>query len=363
MKTIGQGYVLCMCFFLLLQMEATAQIISTVVVDKDSMDIGSKVQLAYKITLPRGAQIKALDYRNLDSLSSLVDTSSIPYYAEVEWTGDINNYKKKYVIVRPNRIYQTANGQREYRDTLIGEFWDIGIFSIPLPRIVLDSNSMQRIMPMQSPVIRVLPPLDITNPDTTTAILKIKDILVTEKTWRDYLHYLWWALGFLIIGLLTWLYLRRKKKAEGLIVEEEEVIKEPAHIIATRQLKVLEEQALWTKGQTKEYHSELTHIIREYLENRYEINALESTTDQISKALRKHNLTDTHQTDLNGILQIADLVKFAKAETTGDINESFLVKAKAFVEQTKGNISDTLTDPPSDAESTEIVEPNESIDG
>ena len=128
--------------------------------------------------------------------------------------------------------------------------------------------------------------------------------------------------------------MRNKKKQEE-IIPEPVIIKRPAHTIALEKLDNLDDAKLWQKGQIKEYQSELTFIIREYLENRYDMPALESTTDEITKALRKRDFNKEDETDLQNILQIADLVKFAKATPAEELHQQFLDRAYGFVKKTK----------------------------
>ena len=75
--------------------------------------------------------------------------------------------------------------------------------------------------------------------------------------------------------------------------------------------------------------------MREYLENRYNISALESSTHEILDDLKKVDFDDRFKDNLSEMLSIADLVKFAKADSTGDINTRILNQAEEFVSTTK----------------------------
>ena len=97
----------------------------------------------------------------------------------------------------------------------------------------------------------------------------------------------------------------------------------------------LKAEKLWQQGQVKTYQSRLTHIIREYLENRYNIPALESTTDEILHYLKKVDFDNQWKDKLQNILQIADLVKFAKAKPPVDFHDQVLKEAEDFVIATK----------------------------
>lgn len=319
-----------------------SQIISSLSVSEDTIFIGDEIDIYYRLTAPKSTRIIGLKFSNLDSLDSLMptssaDTSSVPYYAEVEWDAAFMNHERKtipYHLVQKNDLGK----KYEYKDTFRATFWDIGFFEILHPHFILDSSALdERIMRLQTPTVLVSPP-GIQNTDTTSVILPIKDIIVTEKSWKDNAKQIAFiALGLLLALLLLYLYSRSKiKQTEEVVVEPP---KEAAHVIALRKLNQIAIDQEWKKEKVKKYQSDLTYTIREYLENRYEINALESTTDEISRALAKNNFSTEHETDLREILQIADLVKFAKAKPTEDINEKFLDKAKQFVEDTKEEIS------------------------
>jgi len=106
-------------------------------------------------------------------------------------------------------------------------------------------------------------------------------------------------------------------------------------VTALEKLRKLKEKELWQNGQQKEYHSELTYTVREYLENRYGISALESSTHEILGDLKKADFDDGFKDNLTEMLSIADLVKFAKAESTGDINTRIINQAEEFIQATK----------------------------
>ena len=101
--------------------------------------------------------------------------------------------------------------------------------------------------------------------------------------------------------------------------------------MALKKLNTLEDKELWQKGEVKEYQSELTFIIREYLEKRFHVNALEMTTDEIMRAVPE----EVNPDNLKNILQIADMVKFAKANPPADIHSRFMDMAYELVRSTQ----------------------------
>lgn len=333
--------------FLFLSVVGHAQVVSSLSVSNDTISIGEEIEVYYKLTAPKTAKLSALIFSPLDSLDSLIptnsqDTSSIPYYAEVEWDASFMNYKNKALPYHLTRKTDLGNAY-EYKDTFTATFWDLGFFELFHPRMAFDTSALRpKVMNLETPTVFVTAPLDIKNPDTTSVILPIKDIIVSEKTWKDYIKSGLYILTALLIAALLFFFFRKKKPEETTVVVAKP--KEPAHVIALSKLDLLAKDEAWKKGKVKEYQTDLTYTIREYLENRYEINALESTTDEITQTLKQHNFSQEHESDLKEILQIADLVKFAKAKPTEDLNESFLVKAKEFVIDTKRIITQQETD-------------------
>ena len=92
---------------------------------------------------------------------------------------------------------------------------------------------------------------------------------------------------------------------------------------------------MWQEGKIKLFHSQISEIIREYLEKRYGVNALENTTDEIMQSIRYHGISQDQTTKLNQILVLSDLVKFAKEQPLANENDMSLLNAIDFVKNTK----------------------------
>jgi hypothetical protein len=135
------------------------------------------------------------------------------------------------------------------------------------------------------------------------------------------------------IGVLIW-YLRRRKKNKPLFGPPKPEI--PAHIIAFRELRELADEKLWQKSEFKQYYTRLTGVIRHYMERRYGIQAMEMTSHEILEEwkLSGENTGDLDE-KLNGLLNLADLVKFAKQKPVASENEENMERAYDFVERTK----------------------------
>jgi hypothetical protein len=133
-----------------------------------------------------------------------------------------------------------------------------------------------------------------------------------------YLLYRWW-----------------KKRATRATGQEREAPLRPAHVIAFEELGALKEKKLWQKGLVKEYYSEATEILRRYVENRYQIKALEETTDEILSGLGKIKLAGDLLRSIEKVLRRADLVKFAKLRPDVPEHEEVMTVAYDVVERTK----------------------------
>lgn len=166
-------------------------------------------------------------------------------------------------------------------------------------------------------------------------ISDIKDVQNPPFVWQDYLEYLYIPLLILLasvlIGLAIYFILRKKKK--GYYFTPKVIL--PPHIEAIQGLDKLKQSKLWQKGQEKEYFTELTDILRHYIDRRFNIDAPEMISEDIITAV--HLATDTKSaTDgLAQILRLADLVKFAKYTPFADENDLSLMNAYLFVNQTK----------------------------
>jgi len=174
----------------------------------------------------------------------------------------------------------------------------------------------------------------ITPPDTTS---KIFDIIKPYRAPLTVGEVLPWVLLFLLLSVAVW-YLAKiiknlRKKKTGDVME---VPREPAHVIAFRQLEQLKHEKLWEKGEIKGYYTRLTEIVRLYLENRFNVFSMELTTLETLAELKKAGFKeDESYRKLRTVLTGADLVKFAKFNPEPSENELQFNYAWEFVEATK----------------------------
>ena len=171
--------------------------------------------------------------------------------------------------------------------------------------------------------------------DTAKPIKDIKPPFKVPASFWDYFWYIF--IPILIIAVAYFGYKYYKKHKKVYIPKRAYNPDIPAHIQALNDLHYLDEQKLWQKGEFKEYHSEISEILRLYIERRYSFPALEETTSDILDEIEARIASDSLKKDLKQILELADLVKFAKYIPLPDENINSIEKAIEFVNYTKPN--------------------------
>jgi len=246
---------------------------------------------------------------------------------------------KAFEIVKEQDWRKSAiDEQTYYKKELTITSFDSGYYYVPALRVDFENNNRKISRSTQQIQLAVITPqID------SLSIRPIKDIIAEPITLEDFYPYLYTFGGLLIFCLGGYfIYNRINNKP----VEEVYVAPKPAHQIALDKLKDLQSKQLWQTGQIKEYQSELTYIVREYLEKRFDVQALESTTGEIINDLKQEDITEEHKEQLADMFRMADMVKFAKATPPLDIQAQLLDKAQKFVTNTKKEIIVEPDNPP-----------------
>lgn len=192
--------------------------------------------------------------------------------------------------------------------------------------------------------LNVVQPFEMDSADM--AITDIKDIYKAKIWWWGIIR--WILLALLCIGLGMGIYylaryIAQHKKGEEITKPSEP--QRPAEEIALEALDQIKREKIWQSGQTKQYHTQLTDVIRTYIAQRYDFSSNEKTSDEILREMhiRLQDNRDLYN-QLRKMLQLADLVKFAKWTTTPDENELSLRIAYDFVHQTTPVANEELQD-------------------
>lgn len=171
--------------------------------------------------------------------------------------------------------------------------------------------------------------------DTTQAIKPIKPPIKTPLTFREILPWIGLGMGALLLvaaAVVAYRYLRRRRGDPEIFSLKP---RDPPHVIAFRELDRLKEEKLWERGHVKAFYTRLTEITRTYIERQYGIPAMERTTGEIMQAFRRSNTENGLLEEMLGdLLNVADLVKFAKEEPLPVDNQTNLNNAYLFVQKT-----------------------------
>src|SRR5680860_190461 len=265
------------------------------------------------------------------SVTSQVDTANIKIGEQVKFTVTVEADSTAQVIFPEGQTFSpletveafaTDTTRKNDRMTLQKIYaltqFDSGAYKLPSQRIEINGMGFFTDSAM----------VNVANVAVDTLAQKmydIKPLMEVEKSRSE----LWmWILGVLlglavIGGLLYWFVFRKKP-----LSEEEKVALLPAYDRALLELKKLENSKYLIQDEYKQYYSELTDIVRLYLEEDVHVSAMESTTDELIYKLEM--LRDAGELKLEvdtlkqfkRILQTADLVKFAKSRPESSIAQN-----------------------------------------
>ncbi|GAB1414921.1 BatD family protein [Paludibacter sp.] len=189
--------------------------------------------------------------------------------------------------------------------------------------------------------LKVIQPFEI---DTTNIqVADIKDVFKPKFSLLYLIKkVLPWLIGVILLAALVYLIVLLLKNRKIISTE----VKQPAippYDLAIQKLDKLKQDKLWQQGRHKEFHSELTEVLREYIDGNYQIPALEMTSDEILIQLNFIRLENKElYLKLQQILHLADLIKFAKWNVAPDEHELSLTNAYVFVNETKPKIEEEV---------------------
>ena len=219
-------------------------------------------------------------------------------------------------------------------DWLISQIWtitayDSGVFTLPrMPYPYRLSNGAADTLftPAKKIFCNTLP--------TDKELLPNIGIMEEPIHFRDLLPYLL-AIS-LLVGFVygAWRWWRKRKAAQTaaeLLISTRKI---PPHELAFQKLKALTAKKYPSNLEFKLYYTELTYILREYIEARYGIAALESTSEELLNDLQKIEIERSMKMSLNEVLKTADAIKFAKGSANSTEMDRHLGIVERFIQQT-----------------------------
>jgi hypothetical protein len=193
--------------------------------------------------------------------------------------------------------------------------WETGLVTIPALQFKYrskESKTARATIPAYK--IKITSVLPKGKSKAELLALKLKGPKPPVSLPADY-HPLWYlaaAAGVALVWFLIYRWRKFRSRPDGPETAAS-VIREPAHVIALRRLQALKEKNYPQQGNFKAYYTELSECLRQYMEDRFQVNALEMTTEEFCNYLAgRQLLPDSCRQPLQKFLVAADLIKFAK---------------------------------------------------
>ena len=214
------------------------------------------------------------------------------------------------------------------QDVLITSF-DSSLYLLPPLKVIDGTDTVYS----NQVALKVSPlPVNVENPEE---FFDIKQVWKPPFVLADYYPIIIGILLVLLLAALAWYIWKRMRERKSLIPFKKEEPKLPPHEQAIKELDEIKQQKLWQQGRSKEYYTLITETLRRYMVDRFGINAMEMTSDEILALIKQTTEAQSVYDNLRQILSLADFVKFAKMNPLPDENDLSLMNAYLFVNQTK----------------------------
>lgn len=289
--------------------------------------------------LPAHSQ-QAIAWSSLDSNAIMIGDHvtynigvTLPRNAWVQWPIFVDSISGNIEIIGQTKIDTVFNeNDLKLSQELVITSFDSGYFELPQVNFKFGYENDTSVFVTSSGnlFLQVFVP----KVDTTKAFMPIVSPLKEPYTFAEILPWILVVTAVILVVVLAIFYFVRRKKNKPLFVKKPVPLK-PPHIIAIRRLEELRLAKIWQSGHLKKYHSEITDILREYIGRRYNIDAVEMTSYEIIEELNNLKVNKEVLSKVESIMNLADLVKFAKSVPTALENDLSIVHSTDFVNETK----------------------------
>jgi len=295
-----------------------------------------KISIGQKINISAALDSTKIRIGEQVKLDLYVSYSAKQNNLKIQWPNIADTITDKIEVISVSVIDTTSPDKsnpdiiQQHQQITISAY-DSGYFAIPGFKFFINNDSANAFY-SQSLF------LEVHTVPTDSSITKTKDIkppFAEAFNWKWYSKYFYWGFSLLVIIILIILITIYFTKKNKIVVLKSEKPKIPAHIIALQSLEKIKNEQIWKEEKTKEYYSSISDTIRLYIEERFKVNALESTTAEIMKAFRSQVVDKESKDKLQQLLMLSDLVKFAKQFPIISEHTFTLQNAFDFVNETK----------------------------
>lgn len=229
-------------------------------------------------------------------------------------------------------LVDTKSGRQVLSQQLMITSFDTGYLVIPpIPFGMMEDGDTTYQVFQSEPLLLNVFTVEV---DTTKDIKPIVRPLAEPYTLSEFLPWILFSFALAVVIFAIFYFIRRRKKNKPFFAKKEKPLL-PPHEQALLDLETLRLKKLWQNDRLKDYHSELTDIIREYIERRFHIPAMEMVTFEIVQELKKTGVNEQILSRVQASFELADLVKFAKSGATPIENDTSLNNGVDFVNETK----------------------------
>ena len=139
-------------------------------------------------------------------------------------------------------------------------------------------------------------------------------------------------LGFVAALLWHFLQKRRQPRATPVSGENDTPL---AHEVAYEKLAAIEASDWLKRGDLETYHTQIAYVLRQYIDARYEIPALELTTTGLLQAMLRAEIAVPYVERTRQLLTNCDMVKFATHQPELSEASARIADARRIVDETK----------------------------
>ncbi|MBR1521938.1 MAG: hypothetical protein IJ635_11990 [Bacteroidaceae bacterium] len=275
--------------------------------DSAGIFIGQRIGMTLEVSADAGKNVELPEW---DSLQQIVPGLEF-VRAEKTDTSFLNENKR---MLLSRRYYFTS--------------FDSALYLIPELDVKVDGKLFQS----KKLALKVLTfEIDTLHADS---IFGNKAELAPPFDWAEWRQVIWLGLMALLIAALLVYVIYRLKTNKPIIRRIRNKQRLAPHKVAMQKIEQIKEEKIWQSEDSKEYYTQLTDTLRNYIKERYGFNALEMTSFEIIQKLQEVN-DEEAISELRELFQTADLVKFAKYSTLINENDRNLVSAIEYINQTK----------------------------
>jgi hypothetical protein len=276
--------------------------------EKNSIQIGDQIKMELLLTVPAGSR--------------------------VQWPMLLDTLAPNIEILRKTDIDTVESNELQFtlKQEMVITSFDSGYFEIKPIRFRYNQkgDTVTYFMETSSEWLTV----QTIQTDPAQDIKPIKPPLKAPVTFKEVMPWIGLALLVIAIAVAVFYFLKKRKQRKPVVTTRLNA-SIPPYEAAIEALDSLKNKKLWQSGRVKEYYSELTEIVREYIELRFTVRALEMTTSEIGEAMRLTEVSQSSREKLVQTLTLADLVKFAKEQPMPVENELSINQCFEFVRETR----------------------------